>query len=306
MTKKKIVILGDLIYDCIIWADRLPKMGETVSGTASGFFSGGKGANQAVEAARLGAQVFMIGKVGKDERGDFLRASLKKEKINTDHLMTSDEYATSTCCIHVDKNGNNAIIVAPQANEHISAEEIQNCRDLISSADIFITQMQVNEEAISAAVQIASDAGVPIVLNPAPAKKGLESLFEKVDYITPNETEAEFYAGLPAKKENLNRVAAYFHNKGVKNVIMTLGSKGAYYSAEGVCGIAPAFHVQAVDSTAAGDAFNAAFSIAIASGSGLLEAIRYGNAAGALAATKRGSQVSLPTGQEVEQFLKNN
>lgn len=305
MKKKRIVVLGDLIYDCFIWADRLPRMGETVSGYASGFFSGGKGANQAVQAARLGAEVFLIGKVGDDERGAFLRAELEKDGVDVSHLMVSQEYSTATCCVHVDRNGNNAIIVAPMANEHITEAEIGACRELIESADVFMTQLQVNAEAVEAAVKIAAGAGVPVVLNPAPAREVPGELFKLADYVTPNETEAEFYTGIPAENGNLEKMARRMQEMGVRNLVITLGGRGAFYSTGEECGTVPPFSIRPVDATAAGDSFNVAFACAIAEGKSLPEAIRMGNAAGALTATRQGSQVSLPTAGEVAAFIKS-
>lgn len=305
MKRKRIVVLGDLIYDCFIWADRLPRMGETVSGYASGFFSGGKGANQAVQAARLGAEVFLIGKVGDDERGVFLRTALEREGIDVSHLMVSSEYSTSTCCVHVDKNGNNAIIVAPMANEHITEAEIYACRELIESADVFMTQLQVNSEAVETAVRIAANAGVPVVLNPAPAREVSAELFQLADYVTPNETEVEFYTGIPAENGNLPQIARFMQEKGSRNLIITLGGRGAFYNTETDSGIVAAFPIHPVDTTAAGDSFNAAFAYAIAEGKTLSDAIRMGNAAGALTTTKQGSQASLPTADEIDVFLKS-
>lgn len=301
--KKRIVVLGDMIYDCFIWADRLPRMGETVSGTASGFFSGGKGANQAVQAARLGAEVYLIGKVGDDDRGRFLCTELAKDGVDVSHVILSKEHSTSTCCVHVDKNGNNAIIVAPMANECITREEILACRELIESADVFMSQLQVNVEAVETAVEIAYEAKVPVVLNPAPAKTVPESLFGMADFITPNETEAEFYTGVVAEGENLEEMTERFRQAGAKGLVITLGSRGAYYAADSACGIVPSFKISPVDATAAGDSFNAAFAYAIACGKSVPEAVRLGNAAGALTTTRKGSQVSMPMGDEIERFI---
>lgn len=202
--------------------------------------------------------------------------------------------------MHVDEDGNNAIIVAPLANNHINTNEIATCAELIASADIFITQLQVNTDAVIAAMKIASEAGVPIVLNPAPAKEIPYELFEMADYITPNETEAEFYCGTKAQPGNLDAIADKFTEMGARNVIVTLGSRGAYFRMKdgGSC-VVPAFSVQVVDSTAAGDAFNAAFAFAVAQGKTLSESVRFGNAAGAITTSRRGSQVSLPTATEV-------
>lgn len=300
---KRIVVLGDMIYDCFIWADHLPHMGETVSGFDSGFFSGGKGANQAVQAARLGAEVYLISMVGNDDRGKFLCAELAKAGVDVSHVIISEEHSTSTCCVHVDKEGNNAIIVDPMANECITREEILACRQLIESADVFMTQLQVNTEAVEIAVKIAYEAKVPVVLNPAPAKTVSETVFRMADFITPNETEAEFYTGVTVTNENLEEIAERFRMAGARGVIITLGSRGAYYAVDGEQGIVPAFKIEPVDATAAGDSFNAVFAYAVACGKSVSEAVRVGNAAGALTATRKGSQVSMPNGNEIDKFI---
>jgi ribokinase len=174
-------------------------VGETVTGYANGFYSGGKGANQAVQAARLGAETIKIGKVGADERGDFLIRSLKESGVSTDCVIVDKEIPTGTDCVHIARDGSNAIVVVPLANEHIHPEEIATMADVIRSADVFISQLQVNEEAIEAALTICHEAGVKTVLNPAPARKMPNAFFEMADYMTPNETECEFFTGLYQK-----------------------------------------------------------------------------------------------------------
>lgn len=308
MSKKvRVVILGDMLYDCFVWADHLPRMGETVSGYANGFYSGGKGANQAVQAARLGAEVYMIGKVGADERGTFLIDSLKSSGVNTDYVLVDPNEATGTDCVHIDRNGNNAIVVVPLANEHIHPDEIRGMASLIESADVFISQLQVNEEAIEAALTIAHDAGVRTVLNPAPARKMPSSFFALADYLTPNETEAEFFTGLYQKDMDMQEwrqaVAKCFADMGTKQLVVTLGAQGALFSAGGESCIVPPYLVKAVDTTAAGDAFNAAMAIRLAQGADIRSALSYGNAAGALTASRMGSQPSMPTAQEMESFI---
>jgi len=305
--KVRVVILGDILYDCFIWADHLPRMGETVTGYANGFYSGGKGANQAVEAARLGAETIMLGKVGADERGDFLIRSMQESGVITDYVIVDKEMPTGTDCVHIDRNGNNAIIVAPMANEHIRPAEIDAMADVIRSADVFISQLQVNEDAIEAALTICRDAGVKTVLNPAPARKMPDSFFALADYMTPNETECEFFTGLYQKDmepEAWRQAAAKrFHEMGAKRLVITLGANGALYSDGSESVVVPPYPVKAVDTTAAGDAFNAGFAIKIAQGEDIKTALRYGNAAGALTASRMGSQPSLPTAEEVARFI---
>ncbi len=303
----RVVILGDLLYDCFVWADHLPRMGETVTGYANGFYSGGKGANQAVQAARLGAEVYMIGKVGVDERGTFLIDSLKSSGVNTDYVITDANEATGTDCVQIDRNGNNAIVVVPLANEHIRPEEIEGMASLIGSADVFISQLQVNEEAIEAALRLAHGAGVRTVLNPAPARKMPDAFFSLPDYLTPNETEAEFFTGCYQKDMDMQawRTAAAkrFFEMGARRLVITLGAQGALYCEGGESFVVPPYPVKALDTTAAGDAFNAAFAIRLAQGADVRAALAYGNAAGALTASRMGSQPSMPTVQEMDNFI---
>lgn len=303
----QIVILGDLLYDCFVWADHLPRMGETVTGFANGFYSGGKGANQAVQAARLGAQVHMIGKVGADDRGRFLKESLKHNGVDADAVLVDAEQETGTDCVMIDRNGSNAIVVVPLANEHILSEEIEQLSDLIKSADVFLSQLQVNQEAITKALTICKEAGVCIVLNPAPARELPPELFSMADFVTPNETEAEFFTGLYQKdmeKENWRAaVAEKFHAMGVRRLIVTLGAEGALYSGDGEYFVMPAYPVLAVDTTAAGDAFNAAFALQWVRTRDVKSALAYGNAAGALTASRMGSQPSMPSEKEISAFI---
>jgi ribokinase len=305
--KVRIVVLGDLLYDCFIWAERLPRIGETVTGYANGFYAGGKGGNQATQAARLGAQTSMIGKVGRDERGAFLLDNLKQSGIDTEYVFEDEQHPTGTCCVHIDSKGQNAIIVAPMANSHVKPQEIEKARRLIESADVFMTQLQLNTDAIEAALNIASRAGVRTVLNPAPAKEIPDEFIKLADYCTPNETEAEFFSGYRQegmeRSEWLQSVTEWFMQKGSKNLIVTLGAAGAWYAGvEGRFNVAP-YKIDAVDTTAAGDSFNAALAVQLGSGTGIHDAISYANAAGAITASRMGSRPSMPTYEEVQDFL---
>ena len=304
----KIVVIGDLLYDHFLWAEHLPRMGETVTGFKTGFYAGGKGGNQAVQAARLGAEVYMIGKVGKDERGRFLIESLQKEGVHPEFVFEDPNEDTGTDSVNIDRNGNNAIIVAPLANEKITVEEVRSARELIESCDVLLSQLQINEEAITEAFRIAHAAGVPIVLNPAPAREVPAEYYELADFVTPNETEAEFYTGCyQAEMEPevwKEKVAEAFAKAGARNLIVTLGAQGAMHCHDGVRTEIPAFPVKAVDTTAAGDSFNAAFCVSLAGGSDVMTAIRHGNAAGGLTASEYGSFPSMPDKEKFEAFLQ--
>ncbi len=308
MDAPRIAVFGDLLYDCFIWADRLPRVGETVTGYRNGFYAGGKGGNQAVALSRLGALALMLGKVGDDERGRFLLTKLRENGVDTKGVLIDPEAPTGTDCVHIDRQGRNAIIVAPLANQRIAPDEVEGMRAAIEGADALISQLQVNLDAVGKALEIAHGAGVPIILNPAPACEVPDRFFEISDWVTPNETEAEFFTSVYREELPLDewcaRVAEKFHARGVRRLIVTLGDKGAYCSDGRDAYLVPPFAVDAVDSTAAGDAFNAALAISLARGKGVREAIAYANAAGALAASRPGSMPSLPSGDEVDGFLR--
>lgn len=307
--KLRIAVAGDLLYDCFVWADRLPRVGETVTGYANGFFQGGKGGNQAIAAARLGADAFMLGKVGADERGTFLISELAKNGVHTEGIIVSKDIPTGTCCVHVDRQGHNAIIVVPLANEQITDAEGEGFRPLIESADAVLCQLQLRPETARQVLAAVRRAGRLSVFNPAPAKALPEGTFALADYVTPNETETEFYTGLSRESLPLEdwcrEAARRLRAQGARRVVLTLGEHGAYYADEAGDFLAPSFPVDTVDSTAAGDAFNAAFALRITAGEEPRQAVRYANAAGALTASRRGSQPSLPTAEEVEAFLRD-
>lgn len=306
----KITVIGDLLYDCFIWSERLPRMGETVTGYKSGFFASGKGGNQVAQVARLGAETYMIGKVGCDERGKILLDMLKGEGVHTDFVFEDPNEDTGTDCVLVDKNGHNAIVVAPLANSKITAEDVRKAKETIESSDVLLSQLQINEEAITEALRIAHNAGVTTVLNPAPAREFPAEYYELVDYFTPNETEAEFFTGCYqadySPEEWKKRVVEAFRGKGARNLIITLGAEGSLYAGEQGTFQVPAFPVKAVDTTAAGDSFNAGFCVKLASGASIAEAMRYGNASGGLTASTPGSIPSLPQKEELETFIRRN
>jgi ribokinase len=310
MTEKKvrIVVLGSMIYDCVVWADRLPKKGETVVGNKNGFFFGGKGANQAVQAAKMGAEVYMISKVGDDREGVALLENLKKNGVNTDFVKVDKEHSSDLCSIHVDKNGDNSIIISIDAGNQITTEDILEAQEIIKSADIFLTQLEVNLNTVEYALKLANKWGVKTVLNPAPPREVPEGLFEYADFLTPNETEAEFFAQVDQEDTNIwcEKIGDRLLKLGPKAVIVTLGEKGAYYT-DGLSGkILPAFEINPVDTTAAGDAFNACLSVKLGEGAYIGEALVYANAAGSLAATREGAQSSLAVREEINVFVKKN
>lgn len=310
MKKNCIAVFGDLLYDCFIWSDRLPRVGETVTGYASGFFASGKGGNQAATCARLGAQVYMLGKVGQDERGRLLLDTMLENGVNVDGVVVSSEHPTGTDCVLVARDGKNAIVVAPNANATVTAAEVEEMRPYFEAAESALFQLQINTDAVEAAMRLARECGCKVVLNPAPACEIPDRMFSLADYVTPNETEAEFFTGIHREGMDLAKwrelTAKALHERGVKALIITMGEHGAYYSGPEGAFMMPAFRIQPVDSTAAGDAFNGGFAVRIAGGAGVREAMRYASACGAITTMRRGSMPSLPDTEEVEQFLKEH
>jgi ribokinase len=307
MKTVKAVVQGSMIFDFFAKAKVLPKMGQTVIGTGFGIFSGGKGANQAVQLARLGAGVTMIGRIGTDFMGDFLLERHREEGISIEYITRDNETMTSVCAVHVDEQGHNDIIVAPQANGRCSAADVEAAEISIAEADVVLTQLETTTEAMEKTIELGAKYGKPVVLNPAPAAKISPEVLKKVFLLTPNETEAEEISGIGQDEYNAvewrKRAAGKMHDLGAERVIITLGEAGCYYSLRGKEFFAPAFKIKPEDSTAAGDAFNGALCFALTRGKTVEEAMCWGNAAGALAVSRFGSQASLCTLAELVTFL---
>jgi ribokinase len=310
MKKVNAVVQGSLIFDFFTKAKVLPKPGQTVIGTGFGIFSGGKGANQAVQLARLGAHVTMIGRIGCDFMGDFLLERNRAEGVDTAFITRDRETGTSLCAVHVDEEGHNDIIIVPQANACCSPADVEAAEDRIAGADIILTQLETSYEAMEKTVSLGVTYRKPVVLNPAPASKISSEIMKKVFLITPNEAEAEEISGICqseySEAEWRKRTAGALHDLGAERIIITLGAAGCYYSAPDKEMFVPAFEVKTEDSTAAGDAFNGALCFALGQGKTIDNAILWGNAAGALAASKFGSQISLCSLKELEVFLQVN
>lgn len=303
----KIAVLGSLNYDCVVYGERLPKKGETVIGNGNGFFFGGKGGNQAVQAARLGAQVYFIGRVGKDDIGSKMISALKSEGINTDHIIMDECTSSGGTAIFVDENGDNAIMVAPNANQKVTKKDVDEAMPAIKECDIFIVQLEISIDAIEYAIEQASKAGVLVILNPAPALQISLGIFKYVDYLTPNESEAQVYSNIlpdARVKGSLEKASQKLLDLGAKNVIITLGSNGAYFANKDKQFLVEAFKINAVDTTAAGDAFTAGFAYKLGAGESEEEAILFGNATGAVCASNKGAQTSLRNIAEISDFLE--
>lgn len=303
----RIVVLGSLVFDFVARADRLPRRGETVLASSFGMFTGGKGANQAVQAGRLGADTWMIGRVGDDFLGERLLDTLRKSGVHTDFVRKDALLPTGACCIHVDSEGDNAIIIAPNASSACDRADVDRAGELIRTADVFLLQLETNVDTVAYALESARGGSAIAILNPAPAREILPGMFKGVDYLTPNETEAEYFSGLPRGNQSLESWCAQSSEKllgqGARNVFVTLGKHGVYVADATGGQMVSGFPVSAVDVTAAGDAFNGAFAVAIAEGMKRGHAIRFANAAGALCASRAGAQQSLCTRSELEEFL---
>ena len=307
MKKVKIAVFGSLIYDSVCWGPRLPKKGETICGYRNGFFTGGKGANQAVQAAKLGAEVYMIGKIGADEPGRILKSTLEGYGVKTDYLIVGENENSGSCCIMVDDNGDNAIMIALNANTTIKKEEIDKALKILDDCDVLMFQLETNFDAIEYVLNYAKKTNCKIIFNSAPALECPEAFFEAADYVTPNETECERFTGIMPDFENkelTSKAMKAMLAKGAKNVVFTLGSHGSYFGNAQKEIYVPAYKIDDVDATAAGDSFNAAFAYMIAAGADEETAMKFANAAGAVTAMSSGAQPSLGTMDKVKAFLE--
>jgi ribokinase len=295
----KILVVGSINMDLVVRVPRAPELGETILGEDFETFPGGKGANQAVAASRMGGKVTMVGRVGNDDFGDRLIQGLVENQIRTTYVIKDSEAPTGIAMIAVAANGQNMIVVASGANAKVSPNDVHDTRDLMREADLLLVQLECPLETVSEAIELAKAYDVPVILNPAPAQDLSESLLTKVDYLTPNESELTLLSG----EQDMDLAINKLREKGVKKLILTMGANGARVVTDEIDQHLPTSEITAVDTTAAGDAFNGALAVGLAEGKPLLEAVRYGIAAGALATTKHGAQPSLPTREELEAFL---
>lgn len=296
MHKAKIVVIGSSNTDMTIKGDRLPKPGETVLGGEFRMGPGGKGANQAVAAQRLGADVSFICKVGRDIFGDNAIAGYQKEGIDCSRILRSDK-ASGTALILVDGNAENCIAVAPGANADLTPEDVDSVADVIRSADYLILQLEIPVESVLRAAKIAHEAGVYVILNPAPACHLPDELFGYISLITPNQTESALLSGVG---DNLDAAVEKLMQLGVKDVVVTLGSKGSLVISEGTRTLVPSLKVKAVDTTAAGDTFCGALCVALSEGCSLVDAAGFATKASALTVQKMGAQDSIPFRSDIK------
>lgn len=303
-TAGKLVVLGSINADHILNLDAFPTPGETVTGNHYQLAFGGKGANQAVAAGRSGADIAFIACTGDDDIGERIRRQLASDKIDVAPVRAVAGEATGVALIFVNAEGENVIGIHAGANAALSVAQVEAEKARIASAQALLMQLESPLESVLAAAKIAHHHQTTVVLNPAPARELSDELLALVDIITPNETEAEKLTGIRVESdEDAAKAADVLHAKGIGTVMITLGSRGVWLSAEGESRRIPGFRVQAIDTIAAGDTFNGALVTALLEGTDLLEAIRFAHAAAAIAVTRKGAQPSVPWRTEIDEFL---
>ncbi len=303
----KVVVVGSFNMDLVVKAGRRPQTGETLMGEEFGMFIGGKGSNQAIAAARLGANVTTIGRLGADLFGDTLMAAQAEEGICTDYVIRDTEDGTGVASILIDADGDNSIVLVPQANMGLTVADIEQASEAIAAADVLLLQLEVPIAASQRAAQIAKSNGATVVLNPAPAQELPDDFLAQVDILTPNKVETESLSGVTVSTEtDAKRAATVLLNKGLSAVILTLGDRGSLLLTSDSTQQVPAYSVEVVDTTAAGDAFCGALATGLARGEHLADAVAFANAAGALAVTVLGAAPSMPTAAQVEAFHREH
>ena len=301
---KNILVVGSSNTDMIIRVPRLPRPGETILGGTFTMAAGGKGANQAVAAARAGGRVTFVARVGDDVFGERALANFDTDGLDPRFVVRTAGSASGVALINVDERGENSISVASGANALLSVEDIGRADDAFAAADIVLVQLESPLETVEAAAQKAGERGVPVVLNPAPARPLEDGLLRRVAVLTPNEHEAEILTGVAVRDERGAReAAARLLARGPATVVITLGERGVYASAPEFEGLVPAFKVDPVDTTAAGDIFNGALAVALAEKLTLAAALRFAQAAAAISVTRPGAQPSAPMREEIDRFL---
>jgi len=289
----------------IIRVPQIPRPGETLLGGTFSTAAGGKGANQAVSAARAGGRVTFVARLGSDVFGDQAAAGFKKEKINLKYLVRDPKAPSGVALIFVSEQGENSIGVAGGANTRLSPADIRAAAPAIKDADMVLLQLETPIPTVIAAAKLAKKAGVPVLLNPAPAQALPDELLANVSILTPNETEAAALTGIEVTNTaSAARAAEALRARGVPTVIITLGAKGAWVASPEGAEHVSGFEVKAVDSTAAGDTFNGALAVRLSEGAPLREAVRFAHASAAISVTRLGAQPSIPDRDEISRFLK--
>jgi len=294
----KIVIVGSFNTDLTSYLDRMPRPGETVSGDRFVTGPGGKGSNQAVAAARLGADVTFVGRVGKDVFANLAYGIWESEGVNTDYVIEDPDHATGVAPIFVDSSGENMIVVVLGANLNIQQSDIDAAKDVIADADVLMVQLEINHDMVGYALKVASELGITTILNPAPAAKLPEDYVKLANYITPNETELEVLSG--SNSDDVVTNAKSLLTTDEQTVVVTMGSQGAQIVQQNTQALVGTFNVDVVDTTGAGDAFNGGLAVALAEGKSLTDAVKFANATAALCVTKPGTAPSMPQRADVD------
>ena len=297
----KILVIGSLNIDMVMKVDHIPTVGETILCDGMKLVAGGKGANQACAAGRLGTDVTMLGAIGNDSHGEMQRDSLQRSGVDVSGLITKERVSTGTAFITVNKEGNNSIVVVQGANAQFTPEDIEAHRDLLEECEIVILQLEIPMDTVLYAVKLARTLGKTVILDPAPVPEHFpEELYQYVDIIKPNESELSRLTGIADTQNHLEEAVQIVKDHGVKNVLVTLGGDGVYLDTENESPVhIPAKKVEVVDTTAAGDSFTAALAAMLLEGKTLKEAAEFANQVSAIVVTREGAQDSIPTLQEV-------
>ena len=297
----KILVIGSLNIDMVMRVDHMPVAGETILCDGMKLVAGGKGANQACAAGRLGTDVTMLGAIGNDSHGEMQRDSLQRSGVDVSGLITKESVSTGTAFITVNKEGNNSIVVVQGANAQFTPEDIEAHRDLLEECEIVILQLEIPLDTVLYAVKLARTLGKTVILDPAPVPEHFpEELYQYVDIIKPNESELSRLTGIADAQNHLEEAVQIVKDHGVKNVLVTLGGDGVYLDTENEPPVhIPAKKVEVVDTTAAGDSFTAALAAMLLEGKTLKEAAEFANQVSAIVVTREGAQDSIPTLQEV-------
>jgi ribokinase len=305
---KPVLVVGSINLDLVVSAPKIPFPGETLIGQSFQTFLGGKGANQAVAVARLGSPVEIIGKVGDDDIGKRLIQGLKSAGVRTGAVGIEKRSSSGVALIATDASGQNSIIVIAGANSRVAPRDLRQYASLVASAGIILTQLETPLETVAALVHMAARNDIPVMLDPAPAQNLPAEILQRITWLTPNETETAFLCGDSASELSEGTAKEYAEQlqaHGPKYVIVKLGRRGAFLvSHDGIREWFPAFKVKAVDSTAAGDAFNGGLAVALMKGMKVKEALRFGSAVAAISVTRNGAQPSMPTMRETTSFLR--
>ena len=304
----KVTVFGSFVVDLMGRTPHLPVPGETVKGSMFKMGPGGKGFNQGVAAHKAGADVTMVTKLGRDTFANVALDAMKELNMKQDHIFVTDDAETGCALILVDeKTSQNEIVVLLGACNTITNEEVDSLTDVLKDSEFLLTQLETNVTAVDRVIDIAYKNGVKVILNTAPVQPIEDEILKKIYLITPNEVEAEIITGITIdSKEHADQAADWFFEKGVENVLITLGGRGVYIATKEKREIIPAYHVEAIDTTGAGDAFNGGLVAALAEGKDLWDAARFANALAAVAVQRLGTTPAMPTRTEIDQFIKEN